>query len=93
MLSAVAAGEQAWSEKKVNDKFTSEPLDKGLVQRGKAERWVCSNKGDTENLEIHCCFVCQEVKTYKYEDFFAATPQIATLRIILSSAAEGTTCR
>jgi hypothetical protein len=32
--------------------------------------------------------VCQEVKTYASEDFFAATPPIETLRLILSLAAD-----
>jgi hypothetical protein len=51
-------------------------------------RWICSNKGDTENPDIRCRLVCQEVKTYQTEDFFAATPPLETLRLIVSIAAE-----
>ena len=51
-------------------------------------RWVCSNKGDAANPEIRCRLVCQEVKTYQSEDFFAATPPLETLRLVLSMAAD-----
>ena len=51
-------------------------------------RWICSNKGDEVNPEIRCRLVCQEVKTYQTEEFFAATPPLETLRMILSIAAE-----
>jgi hypothetical protein len=51
-------------------------------------RWICSNKGDEDNPEIRCRLVCQEVKTYQTEEFFAATPPLETLRMILSIAAE-----
>ena len=49
---------------------------------------MCSNKGDAEHPEIRCRPVFQEVKTYQSEEFFAATPPIESLRLILSLAAE-----
>ncbi len=51
-------------------------------------RCVSCNKGDTEHPEIRCRLVCQEVQTYQSEEFFAATPPIESLRMILSLAAE-----
>lgn len=66
-----------------------------VVPRKRAEghkivgtRWVCCNKGDAERPEIRCRLVAQEVNMYKTDDFFAATPPVETLRIILSMAAE-----
>jgi hypothetical protein len=49
-------------------------------------RWIC--KGDEENPEIRCRLVCQEVNTYQTEEFFAVTPPLETLHMILSIAAE-----
>ncbi len=51
-------------------------------------RWVSCNKGDAEHPEIRCRLVCQEVKTYQSEEFYAATPTGETLKLILSFAAE-----
>jgi len=51
-------------------------------------RWVCSNKGDEARPDVRCRLVCQEVKTYETEEFYAATPPSETLRMILSFAAE-----
>jgi hypothetical protein len=51
-------------------------------------RWVSCNKGDAEHPEVRCRLVCQEVKTYQSEEFFAATPPLETLRMVLSMAAD-----
>ena len=51
--------------------------------------WVCTNKGDDRRPDVRCRLVAQEVTTYQSEEFFAATPPIETLRMILSLAAEG----
>ena len=65
------------------------PRSRAAGRRVVGTRWVCSNKGDAEHPEIRCRLVCQEVKTYQTEEFFAATPPIESLRMILSLAAEG----
>ena len=57
-------------------------------QRVVGTRWVSCNKGDAEHPEIRCRLVCQEVKTYQSEEFFAATPPLETLRMVLSMAAD-----
>jgi hypothetical protein len=57
-------------------------------QRVIGTRWVSCNKGDVEHPEIRCRLVCQEVKTYQSEEFFAATPPLETLRMVLSMAAD-----
>jgi len=51
-------------------------------------RWVNCNKGDQARPEIRCRLVCQEVKTFSTSDYFAATPQGESLRMILSLAAQ-----
>jgi hypothetical protein len=51
-------------------------------------RWVCCNKGDHKKPDVRCRLVCQEVKTYQSEEFYAATPPGETLKLILSFAAE-----
>lgn len=45
------------------------------------------NKGDAANQDIRCRLVCPEVKTYQSE-FYAATPPLEALRLILSLAAD-----
>ena len=64
------------------------PRTRAHGQRVVGTRWVNCNKGDTQNPEIRCRLVCQEVKTYNSDEFFAATPPVETLRMILSLAAE-----
>ena len=51
-------------------------------------RWVSCNKGDADNPDIRCRLVCQEVNTYDSDKFFAATPPLEALRLIVSFAAE-----
>ena len=50
-------------------------------------RWVDVNKGDVENPDVRCRLVAQEVNTYKDDDFFAATPPLEALRLLLSHVA------
>ena len=53
-------------------------------------RWACSNKGDELRPDVRCRLVCQEVKTYETEEFYAAPPPGETLEMILSFAVEDT---
>jgi hypothetical protein len=64
------------------------PRAQAAGRRVVGTRWVSCNKGDAEHPEIRCRLVCQEVKTYNSEEFFAATPPIESLRLILSLAAD-----
>ena len=50
-------------------------------------RWVCCNKGDRENPDIRARWCAKEVATYKSDAFFAATPPLEAMRLILSEAA------
>lgn len=51
-------------------------------------RWVSCNKGDKAHPDIRCRVVSQEVKTYQSEEFYAATPPLEALRLIVSLAAD-----
>ena len=64
------------------------PRTQAAGRRVVGTRWVSCNKGDAEHPEIRCRLVCQEVKTYNSEEFFAATPPNESLRMILSLAAD-----
>ena len=48
------------------------------------------NKGDVHSPEVRCRLVAQEVNTYKEDAFFAATPPLEALRLVLSHVATGT---
>ena len=51
--------------------------------------WASCNKGDELHPEIRCRRVAQEIKTPNASSqFYAATPPVETLRLILSYAAE-----
>ena len=45
------------------------------------------NKGDAKKPLIRSRFVVKEIATYKSDDFFAATPPLEALRLLLSMAA------
>ncbi len=64
------------------------PRSRASGKRLVGVRCVGSNKDDAENPEIRCQLVCQETKTHEAEQFFAATPPVETLRMILSMAAD-----
>ena len=67
------------------------PRSRAEGQRIVGTRWVSCNKGDAAHPEIRCRLVCQEVKTYNSDEFFAATPPSETLRMVLSLAADDST--
>ena len=52
-------------------------------------RWVDVNKGDSRRPEVRSRLVAQEVNTYKEDAFFAATPPLEALRLLLSHVATG----
>ena len=52
-------------------------------------RWVDVNKGDLHHPDVRCRLVAQEVNTYKEDAFFAATPPLEALRLLLSHVATG----
>ncbi len=59
-------------------------------ETGKApigSKWVDVNKGDAKKPLIRSRFVVKEIATYKTDDFFAATPPLEALRLLLSMAA------
>ena len=59
-------------------------------ETGKApigSKWVDVNKGDATKPLIRSRFVVKEIATYKTDDFFAATPPLEALRLLLSMAA------
>ena len=56
-------------------------------------RWVDENKGDVHNPEVRCRLVAQEVSTYKEDAFFAATPPLEALGLVLIHVATGTDSR
>ncbi len=60
------------------------------AETGKApigSKWVDVNKGDATKPQIRSRFVVKEIATYKSDDFFAATPPLEALRLLLSMAA------
>jgi hypothetical protein len=60
------------------------------AETGKApigSKWVDVNKGDATKPLIRSRFVVKEIATYKSDDFFAATPPLEALRLLLSLAA------
>ena len=59
-------------------------------ETGKApigSKWVDVNKGDEKKPLIRSRFVVKEIATYNSDDFFAATPPLEALRLLLSMAA------
>ena len=50
-------------------------------------RWVDVNKRDKHSPNIRCRLVAQEVNTYREDAFFAATPPLEALRLLLSHVA------
>ncbi len=59
-------------------------------ETGKApigSKWVDVNKGDSAKPLVRSRFVVKEIATYKTDDFFAATPPLEALRLLLAMAA------
>ncbi len=66
------------------------PIAECWAATGKAPigtKWVDVNKGDAKQPLIRSRFVVKEIATYKSDDFFAATPPLEALRLLLSMAA------
>ncbi len=66
------------------------PIADCWAETGKApigSKWVDVNKGDATKPLIRSRFVVKEIATYKSDDFFAATPPLEALRLLLSMAA------
>lgn len=87
--------ELVWSGKmQEHDFFDSKHvLDVGPREQARGKniigtRWVVCNKGDEANPDVRCRLVAQEVKTHESQEFYAATPPIEALRLVVSSAAE-----
>ena len=47
-------------------------------------RWVNVNKGDEQTLDIMRRLLAKEIAFRKNDDFFAATPPLEALRLLLS---------
>ncbi len=63
------------------------------VRRGKwmkviSTRWLDINKGDTRNPDYRARLVGREIKTYRDDEPFAATPPLESLRFIISICVE-----
>ena len=68
------------------------PVSECKRRTGKAPlkgRWVDVNKGDSSRPIISCRWVAKEFNTYKSAEFFAATPPLEALRMMISHAASG----
>ena len=70
------------------------PISECKQRTGKAPlkgRWVDVNKGDMRRPIVRCRWVAKEFNTYKSAEFFAATPPLEALRMMISHAASGRT--
>ena len=68
------------------------PVSQSWKRTGKAPlkgRWVDVNKGDRTRPVIRSRWVAKEFATYKSAEFFAATPPLEALRMMISHAASG----
>jgi hypothetical protein len=68
--------------------WTPVPRARAHGKRVYGTRWVNSNKKDEADPEIRCRLVCQEVNRYATDKFFASTPPLEAMRLIMSIAAE-----
>ena len=59
--------------------------NKATGKRPLGGRWVDHNKGDHSHPDIRCRWVAKDIATYKTDAFFAATPLLEALRLILLS--------
>ena len=70
------------------------PVAKAWQVTGKGPlggRWVDVNKGDATTPNVRCRYVAKEIAFWKSDDFFAATPPLEALRMLISRAATGRT--
>jgi hypothetical protein len=75
------AGWQVWDEV---------PISECLQRTGKkpiGTRWIDVNKGDRIRPEVRSRLVAQEIAHYRSDDFYAATPPLEALRMLLSEVA------
>jgi hypothetical protein len=66
------------------------PVAECLARTGKkplGSRWVDVNKGDKRRFDVRSRLVAQEIAFRKNDDFYAATPPLEALRMLLSVAA------
>ena len=49
--------------------------------------WVDCNKGDLRQPDVRSRWVAKDIAFYKSDEFFAATPPLEAMRLILSEAA------
>ena len=56
-------------------------------KRPSGGKWVDVNKGDAEQPTIRSRYVAKEIAYRRSDDFFAATPPLEALRMLLSNVA------
>ena len=52
-------------------------------------RWVDVNKGDEKNPDVRCRLVAKDIAFQRDDSFFAATPLLGALRMLLSGTPTG----
>ena len=66
------------------------PVEQSYQRTGKKPlggKWVDGNKGDASQPVVRCRYVAQEIAFSRSDDFFAATPPLEALRLLISHAA------
>lgn len=66
------------------------PVSECLQRTGKKPlggKWVDVNKGDREKPDVRSRYVAKEIAFYRSDDFFAATPPLEALRMLISHVA------
>ena len=72
------------------------PTAECLQRTGKrplGSRWVDVNKGDRTKPDVRSRLVAQEIAHHRNDDFYAATPPLEALRMLLSIAASTRGCK
>ena len=62
-------------------------------KRPLGSRWVDVNKGDHSSPDVRSRLVAQEIAFHRNDDFYAATPPLEALRMLLSIAASTRGCK
>ena len=55
----------------------------------KGRFWVDCNKGDKDKIGVRCRWVAEEVAYHHSDQFFASTPPLEALRLLISETATG----
>ena len=66
------------------------PIAQSVAETGKPPfkgRWVDTNKGDRTTPDIRCRWVAKDIAFRKSDEFFAATPPLEAMRLLVSEAA------